>query len=291
MIAASYLYVPGDRPEMLARARDRGADALVVDLEDAVAVATKPRARAAVGEWLSIAEPGQGEVDVWVRVNQGGYLELDLAAVVGPALAGVVIPKVHGAAELVRAVEAVALAERTAGLSEGRMRILALIESARGLVFARDVAVCSRLEALCLGEGDLAADLGVRPSRGEQEFLFARSTIVAVSAAFGLEPPIGPVSTDFRDLDDFRASTEALRRMGFGGRQAIHPAQVDIVNEVFRPGPAEVEEARATVAALERAARDGVGVVVDGAGRMVDEAVVRLARRTLAMSDRERRMP
>jgi citrate lyase subunit beta/citryl-CoA lyase len=209
--------------------------------------------------------------------------------VVGPALAGVVIPKVDGSAELARAALAVASAERAAALPEGRVRIIALIESARGLVFAGEVAGGPRVEALALGEGDLAADLGVRPSPGEPEFMFARSTVVAVSAAFGLEPPIGPVSTNFRDLEEFRASTEAVRRLGFGGRQAIHPAQVQVVNRIFRPGPDEVDEARATVTAYERAVADGVGVVLDEAGRMVDEAVVRSARRTLALADREGR--
>jgi citrate lyase subunit beta/citryl-CoA lyase len=206
----------------------------------------------------------------------------DIASVTGPRLDGIVVPKVDGPDELEETVRRVRAAEREAGLPEHRVAVVALIETARGLLDVAGIARVPGVATLALGEGDLAADLGVTPSPGEPEFLLAREQVVVAAAAAGLEPPIAPVATDFRDLDAFRRSSEGLRRMGFGSRQAIHPAQVLVVNEVFTPSPTEVEAARETVAAFERAAAAQVGVVVDGAGRMVDEAVVRAARRTIA---------
>ncbi|MCB0951516.1 MAG: hypothetical protein KDB13_02050, partial [Microthrixaceae bacterium] len=112
--------------------------------------------------------------------------------------------------------------------------------------------------------------------------LFARSTVVVASAAAGLDPPTAPVSTDFRDLESLRAETVALRRLGFGARSAIHPSQLGVINDVFTPTAAELERATALVARFEESLVRGEGVCVDTDGTMVDEAVVRSARRILA---------
>ena len=132
-----------------------------------------------------------------------------------------------------------------------------------------------------LGEHDLGAEVGIERSGDDIEFLFARSQLVFGSAAAGIGPPVGPVSVDFNDLERFRASTLTLKRLGFRSRACIHPAQVKVVNEVFTPSIMEVEQARLLVETFDDALERGSGVVRDEKGTMVDEAVVRAARRLL----------
>ncbi len=157
--------------------------------------------------------------------------------------------------------------------------VVPLLESARAVLRAGELARAPRVQRLQIGEADLRADVGIVPGADERELLYARSHVVLASAAAGIKPPIAPVSTNFRDLDAFRASTVELARLGFVGRACIHPGQVAIANDVFTPSPEEVETARRLVGRWEFA---GAGVAVDDDGRFVDEAVVRQARLVLA---------
>lgn len=276
----SYLYVPGDQPGKLAGAFGRGADAVIVDLEDAVAPAGKAAARDEVARWLRDLRRPPG-VEVWVRVNPGRAGHEDTAAVVAPALTGVVAAKTETAGDLVALDAALREAEAAAGVAAGSVQVVPLLESAAAVLAADGVARAPRVRRLQVGEADLRADIGVTPGDDERELLHVRGHLVLVSAARGLEPPVGPVSTDFRDLARLRASTEALARMGFVGRACIHPAQVGVVNDVFTPDAEAVARARALVERFDRAMAAGSGVLVDDDGRMVDEAVVRQARRLL----------
>jgi len=263
MTARSFLFVPGDRPDMLAKALGRGADAIIVDLEDAVPLAGKGEARRQVASFLASDLPAD-RPEVWVRVNnRADLIEEDLDVAV--AADGVVIPKV----EHLSHVESIS------------QPVIALIESARGWAVTGEIAACPTVVRLACGEADLAADLGVTPSPGEPEFLPFRMEVVRASAAAGIDRPVGPVSTDFRDLDAFASSTEALMRMGFGARLVIHPAQVEVVNRSLTPSPTEIAWARAILAAAES---NQSGVFVDDRGRMVDEAVLRNARRIVDVS-------
>ncbi|GAA2586086.1 CoA ester lyase [Dactylosporangium fulvum] len=277
----SYLYVPGDQPRMLAKALDRGADAIIVDLEDAVVPAAKVPARAAVAAWLRSLAP-RTDVEVWVRLNSGAAGLDDAAAVVWPGLAGVMPAKTQSVADLVALDAALRDAEAGAGLQTGQVAVIPILESAEAVLHASGLARAPRVQRLQIGEADLRADIGLPAGDGEPELLYVRSHVVLVSAACRLAPPIGPVSTDFRDLASFRTSTRALARLGFAGRACIHPAQVTVVNDVFTPAPDEIDRAGALVARFEQAAAAGDGVLLDDAGRMVDEAVVRQARRLLA---------
>ena len=135
------------------------------------------------------------------------------------------------------------------------------------------------MRRLQVGEADLKADTGIEPGDDERELLWVRSQVVLASAAAGIDPPVGPVSTNFRDLDALRASTEAVRRLGYRGRACIHPAQIAVVHEVFTPSPEQVDAAQALIAAYDAAVAAGSGVLIGPDGRMVDEAVVRQARR------------
>lgn len=262
MSARCYLYVPGDRPEMLAKAASRGADALIVDLEDAVPVARKEEARAIVAAWLA-ARPAGGPA-VWVRVNAGAAQADDLAICDPTHIDGIVVPKVDAPAQVAAAVATGA-------------PVCALIETATGVLDAPAIARAPGVVRLALGEADLAADLGMSPSPDGREWLAIRTRIVLASAAAGIEPPVGPVATDINDATALRATTDAIRRMGFGARAAIHPAQVSSITEIFTPTPEEI----AAASELLDASRSAGGGAFRTGERMVDEAVLRSARRTL----------
>lgn len=268
MTARSYLYVPGDRPEKLAKARTRGADALIVDLEDAVAAADKEAARETVVEWLRDrpADP----TEIWVRVNSGSLLADDVRAIASaPGVDGLYLPKVSSPSDL-EVLDAM--------LGDVEMPVVALVETAAGVLDARAIASAPRVARLALGEADLGAELGLDASPDEREWLSMRMHVVLASSAAGIEPPVASVSTDFSDLDAFRTTTDAFRRMGFGARSAIHPAQVAVINEVFTPGPDEVAHAQGLVDAFDAAGRKAFA---GPDGKMVDEAIVRSARLVL----------
>jgi citrate lyase subunit beta/citryl-CoA lyase len=284
--ARSYLYVPGDKPEVLAKALGRGADALIVDLEDAVAPSAKDAARGIVREFLAgLPAAGEGEVEIWVRVNGDGLAGHDIEAVAAPAVTGFCLAKAESADDVDAAAEACGRAEDALGLEPGSFSLAPLLESAGAVLDARAIASASpRVVRLQVGEADLRADIGVTLGPDERELLHVRSSVVLASAAAGIEPPVGPVSTNFRDLDALRDSTEALARLGYLGRACIHPAQATVVNEVFTPSAESVDAARALIDRYDAAVEAGEGVFTDDNGRMVDLAVIRQARRTVALA-------
>jgi citrate lyase subunit beta / citryl-CoA lyase len=268
--ARSFLYAPGDRPERFDRALGCGTDAVIFDLEDGVAPAATAQARAHIAAALATPPSpgaGPGGTQRWVRVNTGGAMGADLDAVLGrPGLTGVIVPKAT-------------VASVGAALAAGAPAVGALIETAAGVLEAEALASTAGVSHLALGETDLAADLGIELSPDGVELAPLRLRLVVASAAAGIAAPTGPVSTAFRDLDGLRASTEALRRTGYGSRACIHPDQVTVVNDVLTPSPEAVAEAADLIARLEAA---GGGVCLDARGHMVDEAVARAARRLLS---------
>jgi citrate lyase subunit beta / citryl-CoA lyase len=280
--ARSLLYVPGDRRDRLDGTPGRGADALILDLEDAVPAARKEPARQTVARWLGAQRADTPEL--WLRINAGSA-GADVAACVTARVTGLVAPKAT-VGLLAEVDELLAAREAELGLPRGRFAVLALIETAAGLLAAPEVAAAARVVRLGLGEVDLAAELGLVTTEPRAELAPLRLQLVVASAAAGIAAPVGPTSTDFRDLDALRASTRALLRLGFRGRTAVHPAQLPVINDVFSPGGEEVEAARRLVAAYEDAQRRGTGVITDDRGRMVDTAVVRTARDVLARAER-----
>ncbi|MFJ1539005.1 HpcH/HpaI aldolase/citrate lyase family protein [Micromonospora chalcea] len=271
-VARSYLYVPGDRADLLDKAAGRGADALVLDLEDAVTPARKAHARETVAGYLGAAAPAGPEL--WVRINSD-QVEADVE-VLSPAAAGVWVPKAEP--ELLAEVDAaLARVQQRLGPDAPAFRVVALIETARGVLTAPRVAEAPRVLRLGLGEADLAGELGLQPGPERAEFAPIRSQVVVASAAAGITPPVGPVETTLRDPERLERTTRALLRQGFRARSAIHPGQIATINEVFTPTEAEVASARAVLEALERAERGGSGVATDADGRLLDRAVVRAA--------------
>jgi citrate lyase subunit beta / citryl-CoA lyase len=273
----SYLYVPGSDPRRIEKALASEADAVILDLEDAVAPNRKEEARTTVAEVLR----SEHEKPVFVRINAPDSVlaEEDVEAVAGPRLAGLRLPKTESP-EFVRRV-----AQRLENLG-CEAGLQCLIESALGLEFAFEIArTHEKVVGMSLGEADLAADLGVR---GDAGLLYARSRLVAATRAAGLPGPVQSVYTNVRDAEGLRRSTMEGKNMGFVGRSAIHPAQIEVINEVFTPTEEEVAEAKDLLARLEESTGTGTGAFALEDGRFVDEAVVGSARLTLALARRER---
>jgi citrate lyase subunit beta/citryl-CoA lyase len=276
----SWLYVPGSSGDRLHRAGQRGADALIVDLEDAVAPAEKEPARSAVAAWLHDSPAVDGEI--WVRVNTGQLGLADANAVVSPRLSGICAPKVESRDEL-EALDAVLhAAERENGLAAGSIAVCPLVESATGLEALRAIVRAPRVRVLQIGEIDLAADLGLSPQPGGVELLAIRIQVVVACRAAGLAAPMGAVSPNFRDLDAFREDSKLLQRLGFWGRACIHPAQIAVVHELSAPSAAEVAAAEKVLELFDDALARGQGAALDEHGQMLDEATVRAARSVLA---------
>ncbi|HLU43838.1 MAG TPA: CoA ester lyase [Natronosporangium sp.] len=276
----SYLYVPGDREDRLAKAAQRGADALILDLEDGVAVTQKDAARECVARFLSQAPPGP---QWWVRVN-GDRLAEDIAAVVRPGITGLVVPGADP--DRLQQVDGlVSQAEAAAGMPAGSVPVIALLETARAVLQVAQVASGPRVVRLGLGEADLAGELGIQPDAERRELWPIRSTVVLASAATGLAAPIGPVETTLRDPERLAATSRILLRQGFRARTAIHPEQLSVIHAVFTPTTEEVARAREVIERWEAAERAGSGVAVGPGGQMLDAAVIRSAREVLSRAE------
>ncbi len=257
----SYLFVPGNRPDRYAKALAAGADAVIVDLEDAVPPNDKPSARAALAAWLSPEHPAL------IRVNgaESQWFREDLPLCKAPGVAGVLLPK----AENVEDIRAVA------GNSGAATPILALIETARGFWNAHALAH-PKVQRFVFGSIDFQLDLGIQGE--EEELLYFRSQLVLVSRIAGLEPAVDGVTTAIDDAQRIRGDTLRAKRLGFGAKLCIHPRQVNVVNECFEPTAEEEKWARRIVEAAE--AVHGAAVSVDG--KMVDRPVIARAEAILS---------
>ena len=270
----SVLYVPGSRPELFEKALWGEADAVIVDLEDAVAPSRKAEARAAAADLVASRQAKP----VFVRVNgiRSGLVQDDVAAIAGPGLAGIRLPKVESAAD----VASVTTFLKEAGLDA---RVWCLIESALGLERAFEIAGAEGTAGVALGEADLRASLRVDADLGLD---YARSRCVVAARAAGLPSPVQSVYPDVRDREGLRSSSERGKALGFFGRAAVHPAQVGTINDVFTPTEGELRAARELTAALDDALLGHVGAVALPDGRFVDRAVAEQARETLALAER-----
>lgn len=282
MMVRSWLYVPGDRPERFDKAVAKSADAIVLDLEDAVSLDHKIEARSLVADWVRNGD--HGRVQVWVRVNQGPMGVEDTAAVALPGLMGICVPKVDDPSELTEIDSVLTESEQRLGLPSGHWPLIPLIESAVGITRLSSIVRVPRVIQLQVGEVDLAADLGLG---GDVDLHLApvRNRIVIESIAAGIAAPVGPVSTEFRDLEAFRSSTRTVIDQGFIGRACIHPDQVTIVNTMCTPSSEEAQEAQDLLDRMQAAVRQGSGIALDAKGRMIDEASARSARRTIALAE------
>ena len=274
MVRRSVLFTPGDRPEMMEKAPDAGADVVVFDLEDAVAPARKADARETVRSVLASSSFDPG-CEVCVRVNASGEAaRADLDAIVDERarLDSVIVPKA-GSADDVRDL-AVKLDSRGQSIP-----ILAIVESARGVLAAEEIAAVPETDALIFGAEDLAADVGASRTNAGTEVLYARQRTVLAAAAHGCDA-IDTLHTDFTDDEGLIEDARVSVQFGYDGKLAIHPAQVDPINEAFSPDAEQLEWAEAVLAKKRDADAAGRGVFeVDG--EMIDAPLIARAERIL----------
>lgn len=280
----SFLFAPGNHARKVEKVFAAGADAVILDLEDAVPVADKERTRELVVAALQRPRSSLG----YVRINGVGtrWCMGDLESTIGPWLDGVVVPKVESPDQLRLISEKISDAERRFGVPGGSIDLMPIVETALGIESARDIAAAGpRVRRMAFGGGDYTTELDIIWTAEEHELAYARARLTHGSRIAGLEPPIDTVCLQVKDHERFRQSALNGRRAGFAGKLCIHPDQVAACNEVYSPAPQEIERARQIVAAFEAAEATGsASIRVDG--EFVDYPIVERARRVLALAAR-----
>ncbi|MEU7856268.1 CoA ester lyase [Nonomuraea sp. NPDC049141] len=279
----SLLFVPGTRTEWLAKAAAAGADAAILDLEDAVPPAGKAAARARVADAIAGAT---GDMALFVRINplDGWTAAEDLRAITHARLAGVVLPKVGDPEDVRLADRLLTWCEREHGLPEGHLALVPLLESAAALRGAYDIARAAPrvayLGAVTGKGGDVERAIGYRWSPQGTETLTLRSRVLLDVRAAGAPCPIAGLWTNLADLEGLRAFAEQNRSLGYEGMMAIHPSHIPVINEAFSPTPEELARYARMIAAVEEAQARGAGAITFE-GDMVDEAMAARARAVL----------
>jgi citrate lyase subunit beta / citryl-CoA lyase len=280
----SMLFTPGNRLDMLEKAVRSGTDAVIVDLEDSVSVDNKPEARA------NLDRLPESPVPYYVRTNaaETGLLWDDVVAAGRSPAVGVIVPKAEHPKVISQVDGALTALEMTTGQTVGSITLIPLIESALGVRLTYEMALASdRVECVMFGggeQGDLVADLGVEWTPEGTGLMQARSQVLLSSRAAGVPYPMEAVFMDFRNPEGLRVECELARTLGYVGKVAIHPAQIEVINDVFTPAAEVVEYQRKVLAAFEEAEAEGkASIAVDG--KMVDYAVARVARTILARAE------
>ena len=280
----SLVFVPGNRENMLERARSFDADIIMIDLEDSVPPGEKVAARDMAREWVATLR-GEGK-RVMVRVNSldTGLTRAELEAIVSPDLHGISLGKVESVRDIRTVDTLLAPLEAAAGLEVGSLRIIPWIETASAMWDARAIAESSpRVAGIAFGAEDFTNDMGIERTDTGEEVSVARS-LVPIAARAAQVGALDSPFVRFRDPDSLRDDAQRARRMGYTGKFAIHPAQLEIINDTFSPSAEEVEYARRVVEAWDAAEAAGRGsLALDG--RMVDVPVVKRAQNLLALAD------
>jgi len=280
----SLLFAPANHPRRAEKVFACGADIAILDLEDAIAVSEKAAARQAAVDILA----RQRQCVAFVRVNgvDSPWCHADLQALVGYTVDGIVLPKVESASALAAVDWLIGQLEIERDLEPGRIELLPLIETARGVMALGEIVRAStRVRRLAFGGADYTNDLGLTWTHGEDEFAFIRAQLTHWSRIAGLAPPIDTVTVEVRDSERFTQAAQRAKRLGFGGKLCIHPDQVPLANAIFSPSDEEVARAQAIVDQFEQAEREGVASI-QVAGQFVDYPVVERARRVLQLASR-----
>ena len=275
------LYVPGSDEHKIIKAAGLNADSICLDLEDGVALNRKAEARGIVARLLRELEFGTSERLARINAVGSGFESDDLAAVLPARPDGIVVPKVGDAGQIAWVAQQLRRFEQAEGLGSPSIRLLAMIESARGVINLPQIASAdSRLDALIFGAEDFAADIGAVRTLAGWEVFYARSAVVTAAAAYGLQA-IDLLDTDYRDMERLREEARRGAEMGFAGKQIIHPNQIEPVQQSFTPTDAAIVEAQRVMQAASEQLASGKGAfALDG--KMVDMPIVKAAERVLA---------
>jgi citrate lyase subunit beta/citryl-CoA lyase len=279
MMLRSFLFVPGNRIDRIEKAFASPADAVIIDLEDAVAPSEKESVRKQVGAFL---EKGNRK-NIFVRVNgvKTPFLMEDLEAITQASVQGIVIPKCDDPEALKRIDHKLKDLEKRRSVSEGQIRIVTQLESALGLSKAQEIGTSSkRMLGLAIGAGDLTLDLGAKLTKTGEELFYARSYLVFASRLAGVYAIDAPYMIDVKDIEGLAAEARRSRQLGFRGKFCIHPSQIGPVNEIFSPTSDEMERAKKIVEAYDRATSKGEGAIALE-GEFIDPPVYERARQVL----------
>lgn len=275
----SFLFTPGNHPRRVEKSFTTGADAVILDLEDAVAVSEKLATRATVVQALQQPRPCRG----YVRVNgiETVFCFDDIEAVVGPWLDGIVLPMAERAADLQSVDWMVSNLERRLDLEPGTIDLMPIIETARGLAAAREIAASTvRVKRLSFGGGDYTRDLNLIWTFGEEEIASARAAVVLASRLACIEPPIDTVFIHIKEHDHFARSAQKGREFGFQGKLCIHPDQVTATNAAYTPTADDAQWARKIISSFAAAEAQGLASIqIDG--YFVDYPIVEKAQRVV----------
>ena len=279
----TYLFCPGNHPRKVEKVFGAGADVVILDLEDAVAIAEKPATRTVVVEALKLPRRCRG----YVRVNayDTEYCYHDICEIVGPWLDGIVLPKLESVEDLCSVDWLLTNLERERGMEIGSVDVMPIIETARGQDAARAIAQAgTRIKRLSFGAGDYTKDLGMEWSLTEHELASMRSEMVVASRLGLLEPPIDTVFIHIKEDDAFRVSCELVRDLGFQGKLCIHPDQIVTANTAFTPTGEQLAFAKKVIEAFAEAEAAGsASIQIDG--YFVDYPIVDKAQRIVDIAE------
>ena len=279
-IRRSVLFMPGDSLKKITKATQLAVDSIVMDLEDGVALSQKQKGRETILEACQQLDFGVREKLIRINPIHTEFAQQDLAQTVACQPDGYVIPKVESSQDLTQVCDLLTQAETKAGWEPKRIRLLALIETARGVFHLPQIVTATpRLDALMFGSEDLAGDIGAIRTPESWEIFYARSAVVTAAAAYRLDV-IDTVYPDFRDIEGLRRECLFAKQMGYRGKMAIHPHQVPPMNEIFSPTPEEIEYAQQLIAVYETHQAQGTGAFAFQ-GKMVDMPMLRSAQYTL----------
>jgi citrate lyase beta subunit len=274
------LYVPGDDRHKIEKATALGVDCICLDMEDGVALSRKAEARAAIAKALQELDFGKSEKLARINAFGSGREKDDIEAVLPTQPDGIVIPKIDSAEQIQWASEIIEAAELAHGWPLNSIRILVDVETAKGILNLKEIAAHPRLDALIFGAEDFAASVGATRTPEAWEVFYARSALVTAAAAFGLQA-IDMVTIDFKDIEKVRREAEIGARLGYTGKQIIHPNQVAPVQQAFTPDETSIAHARHLVEAFEVHQKEGRGAfALDG--KMIDMPLVKAAQNVLA---------
>lgn len=274
------LYMPGDNWKMITKSITLGVDSICMDMEDGTAVNKKAEARATIAKALQELDFGASEKLARINSVGSGWEKDDIEAVLPYKPDGIVIPKVESYEHVEWASKIIEDAELKNGWHVNSIRILIGVETAKGILNLKEIAAHPRLDAVIFGGEDFAASIGATRTKEATELLYARQAVIVACAAFDLQP-LDIVTIDYKDLDALKTESEFGARLGFSGKQVIHPNQVPVVQEAFTPSDEAVAYARRIVETFEASQKEGKGAYsLDG--KMIDMPLLKNAQKVLA---------
>jgi len=274
------LYMPGDNWKMITKSVTLGVDSICMDMEDGTAVNKKAESRQTIAKALQELDFGASEKLARINSVGSGWEQDDIEAVLPYHPDGIVIPKVESFEQVEWASKIIEDAELKNGWKVNSIRILIGVETAKGILNLKEIVVHPRLDAVIFGGEDFAASIGATRTKDAIELLYARQAVIVACAANDIQP-VDIVTIDYKDLEALKAEAEFGARLGFSGKQVIHPSQVPVVQEAFTPSDEAIAYARRIVETFEASQKEGKGAYsLDG--KMIDMPLLRNAEKVLA---------